>query len=162
MKPPGDLFGLASVSIDTVSNAFDTNPLVSLWLVSSSSTSSFGFPLRPPFSSSYSSFHLLLPRLVSGREPAGGAAGAVDFPLSYFQAPPSSPPPTDPDFPVSRVLKDRSFAIGQNARMFANQPLARVYALQRKPPDSLFLSAVLNVILKGIYVGETEGSTRRQ
>ena len=141
-----------------VSNAFDINRLVSLWLVSSSSTCSFGLTFRLPFSFSCSSFHLLLPRPVSVREPAGG--GAVDFPLTYFQAPPSSLPPADPDFPLSRLLRDRGFAIGQNARMFANQPLTRVRALRRKPPDSLFLSAVLDVILKGIHSRRGDESQR--
>ena len=69
-----------------------------------------------------------------------------DFPLTYLDVQPTS----DPDFPLSDHLKERDFVLGQNARMSANQPLARIRHFERQPRDSLFLSAVLDVILKGL------------
>ena len=69
-----------------------------------------------------------------------------DFPLTYLEEDGAM---RSVDFPLSRLLRDRDFVIGQNARMSANQPLARIQALGRKPTESLFLSAVLDVILKG-------------
>jgi len=59
------------------------------------------------------------------------------------------------DFPMSKYLTNPSsssssspLSLGRNARMLGNQPPARSAAFQRQPDDSLFLRAVLEVILR--------------
>lgn len=77
---------------------------------------------------------------------------AFSFPLTYLEEEKEEDVTRRSiDFPLSQLLRERDFVLGQNARMSANQPLGRIQALGRKPPESLFLSAVLDVILRELY-----------
>ena len=56
--------------------------------------------------------------------------------------------PTIPGFPVSRVLRDRQYWLGRNARLLASQPLSRLAEKGNLPNRSLIWRAILQVIMK--------------